>query len=123
MTRVLVDMGEVLAMGTHPDGKTWRVALPVGDDNTRFAGILDIADTAVATSSSRATRFDPAGNFGHIFDPSTGRCTTRSLSITVTSSNATAADALSTALAAMPEEQATALLTAIPNATGRITRF
>ena len=32
MTRVLVDMGEVLAMGAHPDGRPWRVALPAGDD-------------------------------------------------------------------------------------------
>jgi thiamine biosynthesis lipoprotein len=133
MTRVLVDMGEVLAMGAHPDGRPWRVALPAGDDGTgdggqddggtRFAGILGIADTAVATSSSRATRFDPAGRFGHIFNPATGRCTTRPLSVTVTASNATAADALSTALTAMPEERATAMLTAMPGAIARITRF
>ncbi|GEO39101.1 FAD:protein FMN transferase [Skermanella aerolata] len=120
MTNVLVDMGEVLAVGGHPDGRPWRVGLRGQDDDAPNAEVLEIADAAVATSSCLATRFDVAGRFGHIFNPATGRSANETLSVTVTATNATAADALSTALTVMSADQAAALLDEIPNITMRI---
>ena len=35
MTRVLVDLGELRALGTHPDGHPWRVGLADRDDSVR----------------------------------------------------------------------------------------
>jgi len=122
MTNVLVDMGEVLALGGHPDGRPWRVGLRDKDDDTRTSGMLDITDSAVATSSIQATRFDPAGRFGHIFDPTTGRCASGALSVTVKASDATTADALSTARTVMSGERAKALLSGKPGVVMRITR-
>jgi thiamine biosynthesis lipoprotein len=109
MTSVLVDMGEVLALGHHPDGRPWRVALRGNDDDTMTADVLDITDAAVATSSCQGTRFDDAGRFGHIFDPRTGRSPKEKRSVTVTAHDATTADALSTARTIMSDDQATAI--------------
>ncbi|MGF7209749.1 thiamine biosynthesis lipoprotein [Skermanella aerolata] len=120
MTNVLVDMGEVLAVGGHPDERPWRVGLRGQDDDLPNAEVLEIADAAVATSSCLATRFDVAGRFGHIFNPATGRSANETLSVTVTATNATAADALSTALTVMSADRAAALLDEIPNITMRV---
>ena len=66
MTNVLVDMGEVLALGGHPDGRPWRVGLRDKDNDTTSAGILDITDAPWRHRQIRATRFDRRGRFGHI---------------------------------------------------------
>jgi thiamine biosynthesis lipoprotein len=123
MTSVLVDMGEVFAMGRHPDGRPWRVGLPDSGKKAGSAATLEVADSAVATSASHGTNFDPIGRFGHIFDPLTGRCMERSLSVTVTAPDATTADALSTALVAIPVERVPAMLSEMPRVTARITRM
>jgi thiamine biosynthesis lipoprotein len=120
MTNVLVDMGEVLAVGGHPDGRPWRIGLRDQGGDAPNAGVLDIADAAVATSSCQATRFDAAGRFGHIFDPMTGRSSNETLSATVTAPDATTADALSTARTVMSDERVPALLDRMPNVTIRI---
>jgi FAD:protein FMN transferase len=120
MTNVLVDMGEVLAVGGHPDGRPWQVGLRGQGDDSPNAEVLEIADAAVATSSCQATRFDADGRFGHIFDPATGRSANETLSVTVTAANATAADALSTARTVMSAERAAALFGGMSNITMRI---
>jgi thiamine biosynthesis lipoprotein len=122
MTSVLVDMGEVFGMGRHPDGRPWRVGLPDGGNDAGSAATLEVADSALATSASHGTHFDPIGRFGHIFDPVTGRCMDRLLSVTVTAPDATTADALSTALVAVPVERVPAMLSEMPRVTARITR-
>jgi thiamine biosynthesis lipoprotein len=120
MTNVLVDMGEVLALGRHPDGRPWRIALRSGDERQQNETI-DGVDIAVAASSSRATVFDPAGRFGHIFDPLTGDCEARPVSVTVTAPDATTADIVSTAHAAMPCRLASTMATSLPGLGVRIT--
>jgi thiamine biosynthesis lipoprotein len=120
MTNVLVDMGEVLAVGGHPDGRPWRVGLRGTDNDTMSAGVLDITDAAVATSSNRATLFDGAGRFGHILDPRTGRSPNEMRSVTVTAPDATTADALSTARTVMSAERAKALFNGAAGVTMQI---
>ncbi|UEM21461.1 FAD:protein FMN transferase [Skermanella mucosa] len=120
MTNVLVDMGEVKALGRHPDGRRWVVGLPDGEADNRIADTMELTDQAIATSSVRGTRFDFAGRFGHIFDPCTGRCADQVLSATVTADNATAADALSTALTATSSEHALRLMGNVTGAEARI---
>ncbi|WP_429648468.1 FAD:protein FMN transferase [Skermanella aerolata] len=120
MTDVLVDMGEVLALGRHPGGRPWRMEVQNGDERRKNEAI-DGIDIAVATSSSRATVFDPAGRFGHIFDPFTGACETRPVSVTVTAPDATTADTVSTAHAAMPCRLASTMAISLPGLGVRIT--
>lgn len=120
MTNVLVDMGEVVALGRHPDGRPWRVELQSGDRRSQNE-VIDGIDIAVATSSSQATVFDPAGRFGHIFDPLTGNCEARPGFVTVTAPDATTADTVSTAHAALPCRLASAMPTSLPGLGVRIT--
>jgi FAD:protein FMN transferase len=100
----LVDMGETRAIGGHPAGGPWSVGL----EDPRAAGAIaediPLVDRAVATSGGYGTVFDPAGRFNHIFEPASGRTIWRWLSVSVEAATATAADALSTAFALMPEE-------------------
>ena len=55
-------------------------------------------------------RLDAAGRFNHIFDPATGACATRYLSVSVVAPSATVADALSTAFSLMPMDRAAGVL-------------
>ncbi|WP_191060178.1 FAD:protein FMN transferase [Geminicoccus harenae] len=101
----LVDMGEIGAIGGHPDGGPWSAGLADPDDPARIAGQVALQDRSLATSAGSGTRLDPTGRFNHIFDPADGRTSRRYRSVSVVAANATIADAASTAFALMPLEQ------------------
>lgn len=109
MTDVLVDLGEIRATGSDGGG-SWRVAL--GDPWSMASRTADIElrDAAIATSGGYGTRFDDAGRFHHLFDPSTGECPALVLAATAVAPTAMQADALATALAVAPPERARTLL-------------
>lgn len=117
MHDVLIDMGEIAGLGRHPDGRPWSVAL---DGHGDPAPVVPVSDRAVATSSPDGTRFSPACH--HLFDPATGRCADRVDAVSVVAQRATAADSLSTALAVVPLERASTLLTAAGPAWALVTR-
>ena len=94
MDQVLVDLGELYALGHAPGGRPWRIGL----DN--FDQTLRIADRAVATSAAAGTYFDEAGRHHHLLDPKTGRASRDLRTATVVARRAGDADALSTALIA-----------------------
>ncbi|MEZ5933047.1 MAG: FAD:protein FMN transferase [Alphaproteobacteria bacterium] len=96
----LVDLGEIRTLGSRPDRRPWRVAIEGAP-----AGPLDLTDRAIATSSPAGTRFDRRGQFHHLFDPATGRPSTTKKPVSVIAKRATFADALSTALLAMPADR------------------
>jgi thiamine biosynthesis lipoprotein len=106
----LVDMGEMRAIGSRPDGKPWEVGIADPDMVGKTAAILPIFDRAVSTSGTYGFQFDPEGRFNHLFNPATGGCAFRYRSVTTVSGNATAADALSTAFSLMNETQIKAVL-------------
>jgi FAD:protein FMN transferase len=106
----LVDMGETRAIGSHPDGRPWEVGVADPRAAGRLEAVLPIVDRAVSTSGAYGFRFDSLGRFNHLFDPRTGGCAERYLSVTTVSNNATAADALSTAFSLMPQERIRSLL-------------
>ena len=122
MTDVLVDLGEIRALGHHPSGRPWSVGLADPLVDGRSAGTLEIADRAVATSGGYGTPFDSAGRFTHLFDPATGGCAREWLAVTVLAPDATTADALSTALSVVPEARAAVLLDRFPGTAARLTR-
>ncbi|WP_407178582.1 FAD:protein FMN transferase [Bradyrhizobium sp. STM 3562] len=101
----LIDMGETRAIGTRPDGGPWEVGIADPDVVGKTAAILPIADRAVSTSGGYGFQFDAQGRFNHLFDPLTGGCASRYRSVTTVATNATAADALSTAFSVMDEAQ------------------
>ena len=99
--RSLVDMGETRTIGARPSGDPWIVGLEDPLAPGRVAERIEIENQAVATSGGYGTQFDREGRFNHLFDPATGETSWRYLSVSVIASDATTADALSTAFSLM----------------------
>jgi thiamine biosynthesis lipoprotein len=105
----LVDVGgELRAVGSHVDGRPWRVALEgPGADAPAVLGTIDLRDEAVATSGDFRNFYEDGGlTYSHILDPRTGYpLPYRGFSVSVVHSDATWADAWATALTVVgPEE-------------------
>lgn len=94
IVKSMVDMGEIRALGTRPDGSPWRVGI---EGTEEIAATLEIEDRAVATSSVDGFRFDDAGRFSHLIDPRSGTSPRLYRRVTVIAPDATSADAFSTA--------------------------
>ncbi|WP_431859728.1 FAD:protein FMN transferase [Azospirillum sp.] len=122
MDRVLVDLGEMRALGVHPSGRPWTVGLRDPLDESRTTATLEVSDAAVSTSGGYGTRFDAAGRFTHLFDPASGRSADTWLSVTVQAANATTADALSTALSVVSADQAESILSGERSILARMTQ-
>ncbi len=132
-----VDLGEIRALGRHPDGRAWRVGIrnaraaadsaqtdlaQTGVTQGEVAQTVDLADTAMAVSGGYGTVFEPSGRFHHIFDPHTGESAHGLIDATVIGPRATAANGLSTALCVAGEERAAALVAACPGYRAILTR-
>lgn len=109
--QTLIDLGEIRALGHHPNGRPWRVAI----DGREQDRPIELVDRAVATSSPMGTVFGQAGHHHHLFDPTTGRSSTAARPTSVIADSATVADALSTALAIMPEKNLASLERRLPD--------
>ena len=107
---VLIDMGEVQALGTRPDGGPWRaqIAGPGGD----ALADLDLQDRALATSSPLGTRIGSGA--GHILHPK--GLPTRWQTVAISAPMAAVADALSTAACLLDRPAIDTALAAFPGA-------
>ncbi len=97
--------GEVIAIGRHPDGRDWRVAIErPGSALATAQRILRLGGLALATSGLSANGIaNPRLN--HIIDPRTARPVAPGLaSVSVLARDAQTADALATALLVMGPE-------------------
>jgi len=108
---LLLNTGEIRALGLSPDGDAWRVAL--GDPD---GPKVPLAGMAVATSARAAPKV-------HLFDPITGQAGARFESVSVLAPNATLADGLSTALALAPESNWQAILSRFANTSAYAVRL
>ena len=95
-THALINLGEYQALGQHPQGRNWQVALPDAKQPWKIRDELAIpAGKALATSSSHGTRWSAKAH--HLLSPLTGRPVDGLQdSLTVIANNATQADALAT---------------------------
>ncbi|MCA0273561.1 MAG: FAD:protein FMN transferase [Proteobacteria bacterium] len=99
LTDILIDTGEMRALGGHPEGGAWPVKLAEG-------GEVALRSRALATSAPLGTVFDTAGRIGHILHPMTGEPAAPVWrAATVTAPSAALADALSTAACLMPTRE------------------
>lgn len=108
LSDILIDTGEIRALGGHPGGGGWPVTIDPGTGGTASMGgqPLSLRDTAIATSRPLGTTFDPAGRVGHILDPHTGLPATQLRAVvSVTADSAATADALSTAFCLMADDE------------------
>jgi thiamine biosynthesis lipoprotein len=118
----LVDLGgNIRCFGRPPRGQQdWRIGLQdpnvsPGDLNAKPLLVLAITDQSVATSGSYR-RFATVGGArqSHIIDASTGRSAARLASDTIIAADATAADALSTAVNVLGPDAGLALIERLP---------
>ncbi|MGF6177231.1 FAD:protein FMN transferase [Ensifer sp. 4252] len=97
LTDILIDTGELRALGGRPEGGEWPVRLETGER-------LALRQRALATSAPLGTTFDQAGRDGHILDPATGMPAPANWhAISVSAHSAAIADALATAACLMPD--------------------
>ena len=105
LTDIMVDTGELRAIGGHPEGGGWPVTFERPDGG--WAGTTGLRNAAIATSAPGGTRFDLAEKPGHIFDPATGAPTRAPWQlVSVTGPSAAVADGLSTAICLMQDRGA-----------------
>ena len=119
---VVVDLGEIRALGDHPEGRPWRIGLKDAQAPDQLADMVDIVNQAVATSGGYGTRFDASGRNHHIFDPATGQSAQRYASVTVIGPRASIADALATGIYVAPEARAQVMVEAFAGVRALITR-
>ena len=106
--RALVDVGgELRAVGSHVDGRPWRVAMEgPGETEPGTFGTIDLVDEAIATSGDFRDYYEYMGVlYAHIIDPRTGfPIRYRGFSVSVVHPDATFADAWATALTVLGPE-------------------
>ena len=101
--------GEVAALGRHPEGRDWHVAIedPLADGFVA-RHIVAPRGRALATSGHRARGLRGRWRSTHIIDPARDRPVDNGIaSVTVLDETAMRADALATALCAMPAANTT----------------
>lgn len=95
LTDILIDTGELRALGGRADGDAWPVRLAQG-------GAVALRGRALATSAPLGTTFDAAGHVGHILNPLTGfAAAAQWRGVSISAPSAALADALSTAACLM----------------------
>jgi len=104
LDNILIDMGEIRALGERPGGGPWRAGIrsPKGGI---LPGSVDLENRALATSAPAATVLDAAGKISHIFDPRTGRPGGRWRQVSVSAETAAVADGLATAFCLMEKSE------------------
>jgi thiamine biosynthesis lipoprotein len=117
----LVNMGEIRATGTKPDGTPWQVGLADADKPGEMSETVSLVDHAIATTAGAGFRFDPAGRFTHLFDPRTGHSPSLYRSVSVIAPTATEADALSTAFSLLPASRIREIVAARPDIQAHLT--
>ena len=97
LTDILINTGELRALGQMPGAAGWPVTLASG-------GQIALTARALATSSPLGTVLDAQGRVGHILNPVTGRpAAPQWQSVSISAPSAGLADALSTAACLMPD--------------------
>lgn len=114
--------GEIALAGDGPSGEKWNIQVdaPVEDGGAPGQNRLTtirLTDRCIATSGNyRNHRHTSGGDVGHTISPVTGRpVASPTLSATVVAPTTAFADALATAIMAMPLDSARRMLRALPN--------
>jgi thiamine biosynthesis lipoprotein len=115
----LIDLGGNIGVLNQPPGeRPWAVGIqhPRGND---LIGLLQFGGGAIATSGDYDRYFEVEGRrFSHLLDPRTGWPAEDLYAVTVVAPNATAADALSTAVFVLGSDKGMALLSDCPGVEG-----
>jgi thiamine biosynthesis lipoprotein len=93
----MIDAGGNQYLVGHPEHKSsWQIGIEDPDNPGALLGVLDLDGGAVSTSGGYHNFFVAEGKkYGHLLDPRSLRPAEAALSVTIVSSDATLADALS----------------------------
>ena len=105
---VLVDIGEVMALGKTPDALPWNIGIAAADN--QIVARLQLTDRALATSRPAAFLLDPMNAVGHILDPKPKKQGPVAQLVSVSAGSAALADGFSTAGCLMPKHDLEAAL-------------
>ncbi|MFW6214072.1 MAG: FAD:protein FMN transferase, partial [Spirochaetota bacterium] len=102
--------GNILTIGTKPDGSLWRIGVQLPETQARrgvFIGIAEVEDLSVVTSGTYERFFvQDDVRYHHILDTETGYPVRNRLeSVTIVTEDSIRADALSTSIFAMGLEE------------------
>ena len=114
LTDVLIDTGEIAALGRRPDGTPWRAGIAAPDG--RIVREVRLGERALATSAPLGTLLDRSGRIGHILDPRSGRPSNQWQLVSVSAKSAALADGLSTAFCLMARAEIEEALKRFPDA-------
>ena len=113
ITSLLVNFGgQVLAIGRHPDGNPWTVAIRDPRDGSELT-VIEVEDAVVATSADDQRNFTVDGvTYHHIIDPATGypARSYRSVTVILPLGHTSYSDGFSTALFIMNREKGQELI-------------
>ena len=111
----LVDMGEYRALGSRPDGTSWRIGIADLEARAAADEYVDIRNQALATSSFTGFQFEESGRFNHLLNPKTGFSAALYRRVTVVARDAARADAWATAFSLMDKNQIKAVIGSEPD--------
>ncbi|MFB8340145.1 FAD:protein FMN transferase [Brucella cytisi] len=111
----LVDMGEYRALGSRPDGTSWRIGIADLEARAAAEEYVDIRNQALATSSFTGFQFEESGRFNHLLNPKTGFSAALYRRVTVVARDAARADAWATAFSLMDKNQIKAVIGSEPD--------
>lgn len=117
VTSAIVDLGgNILTVGSRPDGKPWRVGIrrPFGDDNI---AVQEVSDASVVTSGVYQRFFEQDHViYHHLLDARSGKpCDTGLYSVTVIGASSQQCDALATVCMLLGYEKSVSLLRNYPD--------
>jgi thiamine biosynthesis lipoprotein len=110
--------GNVVALGTKPDGSAWHIGIQHPRLEDRLIGAVSVADRSVVTSGDYQRCFTDKNGIRHhhILDPLTGYPSRSGLtSVTIVSEDPLAADVLSTTVFIAGMKKGHELLSSYPN--------
>lgn len=120
MQRAIVNAGgDISVIGSRPDGTPWRVGVQNPDDPSQIKWVLPLQNNSVVTSGDYQRYFVQNGErWHHILDPRTGYPARGLKSVTIIAQEASAADALSTAVFVLGLEKGSSLIEELPGIEG-----
>ena len=111
---VLIELGETRALGMHPEKRPWNIGIKHPEQEGELIGMIPLQSMALATSSPLGSQWNRQ-DVHHLVNPKTATCQNNYKSISIESPSATLADALSTGLYFIPENEANNLAQTFPH--------
>lgn len=112
LDQVLIDMGEIAAIGGRPDGQAWRAGIATPDG--QIVHHVALRDGALATSAPFGTVGPNNKELGHIIDPRENVASGLQTLVSISAATAAVADGLSTACCLLDQKAAQATVAKFP---------